>query len=142
MWNSWAAPSVFPANPAKELHSLSKSRSMATILIIEDNSDIRENTTEILELEGHRVETAVDGIAGRAIAREKLPDLILCDIMMPGLNGYDVLLELKNNASTAGIPFIFVTANAEKKSRQECSGACRPPVHAPHLQSPMTEDQR
>lgn len=91
---------------------------MKTILIIEDNIEIRENTTEILELGGYNVITAVDGRDGISVASEFRPDVILCDIMMPYVDGYDVLKDLKKNSSTAGIPFIYVTASAEKSEEK------------------------
>jgi CheY-like chemotaxis protein len=87
---------------------------MRTILVIEDNPEIRENTAEILELAGFRVLSAENGNEGVRVAAEARPDLILCDIMMPGLNGYDVLRQLKSNAVTASIPFVYVTASGEK----------------------------
>ena len=87
---------------------------MKTILLIEDNHDIRENTNEMLELEGYEVLVAMNGKTGLALAKEKIPDLILCDIMMPEANGYEVLNGLKNDHSTVNIPFIFLTASAEK----------------------------
>ena len=87
---------------------------MKTVLIIEDNSDILENTTEILMLAGFKVVTAINGKEGVAIALNKNPDVILCDIMMPEMNGYEVLNVLKKNVVTATIPFIYVTASAEK----------------------------
>jgi CheY-like chemotaxis protein len=91
---------------------------MATILLIEDNLEIRENITEILELEGYTILSAVNGRKGLTLARESLPDLILCDIMMPEMNGYEVFGSLKKEVSTADIPFIFVTASVEKKDIQ------------------------
>src|SRR5665213_3294520 len=91
---------------------------MARILIIEDNFEIRENTAEMLELEGHVVYLAINGKDGLAAAKEKLPELILCDIMMPEADGYTVFGELKKNERTSNIPFIFVTASAEKKEIQ------------------------
>ena len=87
---------------------------MKQILFIEDNYEIRENTTELLELAGYTVVTAVNGKEGVALAKEKTPDLILCDIMMPELNGYEVFEELKKDSSTSCIPFVFVTASAER----------------------------
>lgn len=87
---------------------------MKTVLIIEDNLEIRENITEILELHNYHVVSAMNGAQGIAVAKDTIPDLILCDIMMPELNGYEVLKELKKNSSTARIPFIYVTASAEK----------------------------
>jgi len=87
---------------------------MHTILLIEDNPDIRENMGEILEMAGYRVLLAPDGKAGAKTAQESLPDLIVCDIMMPELDGYGVLHLLQKSADTAAIPFIFLTAKAER----------------------------
>jgi CheY-like chemotaxis protein len=91
---------------------------MKTLLLIEDNLDIRENITEMLELEGYSVIVAVDGGMGYQLAVEEIPDIILCDIMMPVMNGYEVLKHMKNNSSTAHIPFIFISASTEKKDIQ------------------------
>lgn len=88
---------------------------MKTILLIEDNNDIRENTCELLELEGYKVILALNGKTGLILATEHLPDLILCDIMMPEANGYEVFNGLQANPATRSIPFIFLTASAEKK---------------------------
>ncbi|MEY4384921.1 MAG: hypothetical protein RLY20_204 [Verrucomicrobiota bacterium] len=87
---------------------------MPKILIIEDEPSIRENLVEILELEGHEPFAAADGIAGRELARQAKPDLILCDVMMPGLDGYAVLKSLRADEQTARIPFIFLTARGER----------------------------
>lgn len=87
---------------------------MKTILLIEDNSDIRENTAEILQLSGYRAITAENGKEGVAKALEHKPDLIVCDIMMPELDGYGVIHVLQKNTSTQNIPFIFLTAKAER----------------------------
>lgn len=88
---------------------------MATkILLIEDNPDIRENTQELLELSDYEVEVAENGKEGVKKAKDLLPDLIVCDIMMPELDGYGVLNILNKNPQTASIPFIFLTAKAEK----------------------------
>lgn len=84
------------------------------ILIIEDNKDIRESTAEIIELAGFNALTAIDGKNGVELAQKHLPDLILCDIMMPELDGYGVLYLLSKHAETALIPFIFLTAKAER----------------------------
>lgn len=91
---------------------------MATILVIEDNLEIRENITEILELESYTIISAINGKKGLELAKEKLPDLILCDIMMPEMNGYEVFNGLKEDVSTRSIPFVFVTASVEKKEIQ------------------------
>lgn len=86
---------------------------MKTILLIEDNDNIRENIAEILELSGYTVQTAVNGADGVVIAREQMPHLVVCDIMMPVLDGYGVLRELRSNPDLQHIPIIFLTAMAE-----------------------------
>ena len=88
---------------------------MKIILLIEDNNDIRENTCEMLELEGYEIISAANGKNGVALAKEKKPDMILCDIMMPEMDGYEVFNGLRNDIKTVHIPFIFLTASAEKK---------------------------
>jgi CheY-like chemotaxis protein len=88
---------------------------MKKILIIEDNTDVRENLAEILMLSGYEAITAENGKTGAAKAQTELPDLILCDIMMPELDGYGVLHIMSRSAKTADIPFIFLTAKAEKE---------------------------
>lgn len=85
-----------------------------TILIIEDNHDIRESTAEILTLADYQVYTAENGKKGVELAINNNPDIILCDIMMPELDGYGVLYMLSKNEQTAGIPFIFITAKSER----------------------------
>lgn len=87
---------------------------MKKILIIEDNEDIRESSTEILELAGYEVLQAENGKIGVELAQQHLPDMILCDIMMPELDGYGVLYLLSKNKNTENIPFIFLTAKAER----------------------------
>ena len=87
---------------------------MKKILLIEDNPDIRENTAEILDLAQYEVLTAENGKEGVQLALKELPDLIICDIMMPVLDGYGVLHLLLKNESTASIPFIFLTAKADR----------------------------
>ena len=87
---------------------------MKTALIIEDNDDIREGTAEILTLADYKTFTAKNGKIGVDLAVKHLPDIILCDIMMPELDGYGVLYLLQKNPQTANIPFIFLTAKAER----------------------------
>ena len=84
------------------------------ILFIEDNPEIRENVTEILELDGFEVTAATNGKEGLDIAREELPDLIVCDIMMPVMDGFTVLYFLTKDPKTADIPFIFLTAKVDR----------------------------
>ena len=83
---------------------------MPSILLIEDHAPLRDNLREMLSLAGYRVEVAADGRAGLQIATAQRPDLILCDIMMPGIDGYEVLAHLRREAGTRAIPFIFLTA--------------------------------
>jgi CRP-like cAMP-binding protein len=84
------------------------------ILIIEDNEDIRESSVEILKLAGYEVLEADNGKIGVELAQQHLPDMVLCDIMMPELDGYGVLYLLSKHRETANIPFIFLTAKAER----------------------------
>ncbi len=88
---------------------------MKRILLIEDNHEIRENTAEILELDGYEVLTAENGKVGVEMASSSKPDLIICDIMMPVLDGYSVLHLLSKNPDTENIPFIFLTAKADRQ---------------------------
>ncbi len=92
---------------------------MKKILLIEDDEVMRENTAEILELANFEVITAPNGKEGSQMAIEIKPDLIICDIMMPVLDGYGVLYILAKNPSTAGIPFIFLTAKSEKSDMRK-----------------------
>lgn len=85
-----------------------------TILLIEDNREMRENTSEILELANYKVFTAENGKIGVETAQKEKPDLIICDIMMPVLDGYGVLHMLSKNRETSNIPFIFLSAKAER----------------------------
>ncbi len=85
------------------------------ILVIEDEADVRLNLNTILVEEGYIVITASDGITGLKKAQDEKPDLILCDIAMPGIDGYGVIDELSCNKLTQAIPFIFLTAKVEKE---------------------------
>lgn len=84
------------------------------ILIIEDNLEMRENIEEILELSGYDVESAENGKEGVKLALSNLPDLVICDVMMPIMDGYETLYVLSKNPKTSGIPFVFLTAKSEK----------------------------
>jgi CheY-like chemotaxis protein len=96
---------------------------MTQILLIEDNQDIRENTVEALQMVGYQVTAAVNGLQGLSMALELLPEVIICDIEMPEMNGVEVLRKVKTNPATANTPFIFVTASAEKKEIQSAMAA-------------------
>lgn len=86
---------------------------MTTALIIEDCQDIRETLAEMLELAGYHVLSARNGVMGMEMARSKRPDIVLCDIMMPEIDGYTVLHLLRQDPDLAGVPFIFMTAKSE-----------------------------
>lgn len=110
---------VFPAqySPKRDLRKkamLINFFSMKKILLIEDNLPIRENMVEILELAGYTVFSADNGKAGLAMAIMEMPDLILCDIMMPEMDGYEVLNSLNMDPQFQSIPFIFMTAMSER----------------------------
>ncbi|WP_199248903.1 response regulator [[Phormidium] sp. ETS-05] len=87
---------------------------MKTILVIEDDERVRENIVDLLEAEEYRTLTAPNGLEGVEKAKQYLPDLIICDVMMPELDGYGVIQALRQNEATATIPFIFLTAKTEK----------------------------
>jgi putative two-component system response regulator len=86
------------------------------ILVIEDDERLRNNITDLLLLEGYAAAAATDGLAGLAEARANPPDLILCDIRMPGIDGYDVLRRLRAEEALRDTPFIFVTAHTDRQA--------------------------
>lgn len=88
---------------------------MKHILIIEDNDEVRENIEEILDLSGYKTDTAANGKEGIQKALQNPPDLIICDIMMPELDGFGTLSILSKKPATADIPFVFLTAKSEKE---------------------------
>lgn len=87
---------------------------MKKILIIEDEPEMRRNLQTILRLEKFAVLTAEHGRTGVALAQAELPDLILCDVMMPIMDGHEVLKALRNDPATMNIPFVFLTAKGER----------------------------
>lgn len=87
---------------------------MTKILVIEDEETVRENILELLDAEGFEALSAENGRIGLDMAQQQLPDLILCDVRMPELDGYGVLTALRSEAETATIPFMFLTAKAAK----------------------------
>ncbi|MBI5670347.1 MAG: response regulator [Chloroflexi bacterium] len=92
---------------------------MAKILVVEDTHSLRKDILEMLSFEGFEVRGAEDGIAGVQAAYQFQPDLIICDILMPGLDGYGVLAELKKDAAMSTIPFVFLTAKADKSDMRK-----------------------
>jgi signal transduction histidine kinase len=110
---------------------------MTRILVIEDEEGIREEVAGILKFEGFSVLEAEDGAAGLALAQQHRPDLILSDIMMPKLDGYGVFLRLQDERPTAVIPFIFLTAKADKKDMRKGMGMGADD----YLTKPFTRDE-
>jgi CheY-like chemotaxis protein len=92
---------------------------MTTILVIEDEHAVRENLQEILEMEDFNVLTAENGKIGLQMAIEQQPNLIICDVMMPELDGYGVITSLRQNPNTVSTPFIFLSAKATDEDRQK-----------------------
>ena len=89
---------------------------MKKILVIEDEEFIRENLIELLEIEGFEALGAENGCVGVDLAKQYQPDLILCDVMMPELDGYGVYDSLREDSATAMIPFLFLTASADRSN--------------------------
>ena len=92
---------------------------MNKVLIIEDNKEIRENTAEILELNGYHVHTAENGSAGYVSAKNYTPDIILCDIMMPETDGREFLRLVKSDVDINTIPIIFFSAGTSQDLQKE-----------------------
>ena len=92
---------------------------MAQILIIEDETQIRDNLERFLRLEGHEVESAPDGLAGLTAVRSRAPQLIICDFMMPRMNGFQVLAALQDDDALKAVPFIMLSASAEPERLQQ-----------------------
>jgi DNA-binding response OmpR family regulator len=90
---------------------------MKTILLIEDNKDILENLAEFLEIEGYNILLANNGEKGVEYAKMFMPDLIVCDVLMQGMDGHEVLRLLFDTIKTHEIPFIFSTSLSEKIDR-------------------------
>jgi|SRR5687768_9319818 DNA-binding response OmpR family regulator len=91
---------------------------MAKILVIEDEAELRANVARFLKAEGYEVLVAENGAAGVETAVSQFPDLIICDIAMPEMDGFGVLFTLRENVTTAHIPFIFLTASTRTYDRK------------------------
>src|SRR5512147_2347954 len=89
---------------------------MAVILLIDDDNALRNLVAEQLAEAGHTILEANTGAKGIALARQHIPDLILCDVTMPEISGYDVFEELKKDATTQTVPFMFLTGNSERSA--------------------------
>src|SRR5690606_30377480 len=110
----WKAALMAPSSRSRFLESVREKKCMKKILVIEDAQSLRRDIVEMLSFEGYEVVGAEDGLVGIERAREEMPDLIICDIMMPGRDGYGVLEELRSDPATASIPFIFLTARTDR----------------------------
>jgi len=88
------------------------------ILVIEDQAPMRRNLALLLEMEGYEVVTAENGRVGLDLIQQQRPDLVICDVMMPELDGYGVVQALRSDKSTAAIPFIFLTAKGDKADQR------------------------
>ncbi|RMH70962.1 MAG: response regulator [Gemmatimonadetes bacterium] len=117
---------------------------MATVLLIEDEEFNRDIIVQILNLGGYDAHTAEDGDVGIEKARSLKPDLILCDIMMPNMNGYDVFRVLREDPETAHIPIIFLTAKGgdtelDREMRENAAGYLVKPVEIDTLLEMLKE---
>lgn len=92
---------------------------MKKILLIEDTDEIRENVTEFLELRNYDIIAAENGEEGFSLALQHCPDVIVCDIKMPKMDGFELLQVLRANDKTAAIPFVFISASAQKSDIQK-----------------------
>src|SRR5687767_109583 len=88
---------------------------MKKILVVEDTKSVREEIVTILQFENFDVIEAENGAVGLTLAKKALPDLIVCDVLMPELDGFGLLAKLRDETITATIPFIFLTAKAAKE---------------------------
>ena len=91
---------------------------MTTVLIIEDTASMREEIAQILEFEGYQSLSAADGNEGVQLARAHHPDMIVCDVMMPQLNGFETVQMIRQDEVLRATPFIFVTALLDAETRQ------------------------
>lgn len=87
---------------------------MKSVLLIEDTIEIRENVAEILELHNYHIVTACDGAEGLLLACANIPDVIVCDVKMPKMTGFELLAVLRKKPETKEIPFIFISASAQQ----------------------------
>jgi len=94
---------------------------MTKILVIEDNDGVREELVDILRFEGYDVLDAENGRIGLALVREWTPDLVVCDLMMPELDGYGTLEALRADVTTATLPFLCLTARGEQLDMQKAA---------------------
>jgi CheY-like chemotaxis protein/nitrogen-specific signal transduction histidine kinase len=148
-WSAAAQPAAWRLRecpPRRQLRSrgLQCERKMARILVIEDEPHIRDNLLRFVRLEGHEGLAAVDGYAGLQLAREQPPDLIFCDVMMPQMNGMEVLAALQADAALKQVPLVFLSASAESERLEEAlrlgaSGYVTKPFNFAQLQAVLKQ---
>jgi CheY-like chemotaxis protein len=107
---------------------------MSKVLIIEDDSTLREDISFILSLDGHNVISASTGLEGVDCAKQYLPDVILCDILIPEIDGYEVLKRIRSTPQTASIFFVFLSGIPDLKGSNQLG------AHG-YLLKPFTIDQ-
>lgn len=95
---------------------------MKKILVIEDDKNIRESLSELLETRSYEIHSFDNGQDAINQIMEKIPDLIICDVMMPGMSGFDVLTEIRKNTATTKIPFVFLSAKVLESDRERGLG--------------------
>jgi CheY-like chemotaxis protein len=100
--------------PGLPMNTSAFGKTQKKVLVIDDTQDIRFIISETLNLFGFHTLTAEDGVTGISMAQENLPDLIICDINMPNLDGYGTLKAMREHEATAGIPFIFLSGATDK----------------------------
>lgn len=91
---------------------------MKKILVIEDDMNIRESLAELLETRSYKIFSADNGHSAISLIQHEQPDLIICDVMMPGMSGYEVLESIRKNAVTASVPFVFLSAKVMEADRE------------------------
>jgi CheY-like chemotaxis protein len=111
---------------------------VATILVVEDNEMNRDMLTRRLKRHGHKVLTAIDGAQGVAMATQEQPEIVLMDMSLPVLDGWEATRRLKADAATAGIPVIALTAHAMESDREQalaagCDDYDTKPIELPRL---------
>ena len=117
---------------------------MARILVIEDEAPIRANLLRFVRLEGHEGIEAADGLIGLQAAKTQRPDLIFCDVMMPQMNGMEVLAAIQLDTALARVPLIFLSASAESERLEEAlrlgaSGYVTKPFNFAQLQAVLQQ---
>jgi CheY-like chemotaxis protein len=113
------------------------------ILVIDDHEPMRRNVAVILEMEGFKPLSAANGPAGLDLARKEKPDLILCDVTMPGMDGHAVLRAIREDKELSGIPFVFLSAHDERLEaregdKAEADGYLTKPISHDELLSTIT----